>query len=440
MAFNAGAFAGALGTSALNTYERLGEAGYRQMQRAQLVKEIQEKEALDRAYADSQARVGQQDEYGQAIKTGSGMTNAGTQQAQMLSNQGALPGNTVADQEFERASAEAAASAMRQNAVSQGAIPTSQAALPAMRPTEYTADQGMKDYVKAAGQISRKGALEAIQIKGVMRESNIQDKFDTEKTKLDDTLARIQGTAESGGLKGLADAASQEGMKVKFVEGKNGIGSRIQVLGPKGDVLETISDINTATDKLSKVAMESFYTKSVGLLGSPDKVIAAMQSQKQVSLKEREVAAKEALIPSEIAKNQGVAGYYASGGKGNGKQDSLKARAYEYGDLLFEAGEKNPQTGKPFTSQAEARKYSLGIALKAPESKGIQANPDGSVIQNGVLYVPDPKKPGGYVPATGLTNSPVNPVVAAFANYDPNQKSGKRTVKSPQAIETESNP
>jgi hypothetical protein len=448
MAFNAGAFAGALGTSALNTYERLGEAGYRQMQRAQLVKEIQEKEALDQAWAQSQARVGQQDEYGQAIKAGA---NVGTQQAQMLSNQGALPGNTAEDQAFEREAAASAVGAMRENAAYNKAGNTGyaapaegqrapQAAIPTLKPTEYTSKQGMQDYLKAASQVSRKGTLEAIQMKGVMRENDVQDKFDAEKTKLDDTLARIQGTAESGGLKGLADAASKEGMKVKFVEGKNGVGSRIQVLGPKGDVLETISDINTATDKLSKVAMESFYNKSVGLLGSPDKVIAAMQSQKQVSLKEREVAAKEALIPSEIAKNQGVAGYYASGGKGTGKQDSLKARAYEYGDLLFENGEKNPQTGKPFASQAEARKYSLGIALKAPESKGITTDANGYVTQNGVLYVPDPKIPGKFVPATGLTNSPVNPVVAAFANYDPNQKSGKRVVKSPQAIETESNP
>jgi len=87
---------------------------------------------------------------------------------------------------------------------------------------------------------------------------------------------------------------------------------------------------------------------------------------------------------------------------------------------------------------AEAKKYSLGIAMKAPESKGITANPDGTVIENGILYVPDGK--GGYTPAKGLRSSPANSVVAAFANYDTNQKSGKRTLKSPQAIETESTP
>jgi hypothetical protein len=208
-----GAFGGALASSALSTYERLGEEELRDMQRKQLKKDIAEKEALDRAYADSQARVGQQDDYSSAIKTGAGMGPAGTQQAEMLSNQGALKGNTAADQEFERASAESAAGAMRENAVRQGAVPQAQAALPAMKPSEYTVDQGMKDYVKAAGQISRKGALEAIQLKTVMRESDLQDKFDASRKQLDDTLAMIHGTGESGGLKGLYEIGKKEGLK-----------------------------------------------------------------------------------------------------------------------------------------------------------------------------------------------------------------------------------
>lgn len=426
-----GTFGGAAASAALNTYERLGEEELRDMQRKQLKKDIAEKEALDQAWRESQARVGQQDEYGQAIKTAGGV---GTQQAQMLSNQGALPGDTAADRDFEKASAEAAAGALRENAVRQGAIPANKAALPEMKPTEYTAQQGMKDYVKAAGQISRKGTLEAIQLKGVMRESELQDKFDAEKQKLDDTLARIHGTAETGGLKGLYQEASKEGLKLKFVEGKNGVGSRIQVLGPKGDVVETISDINTATEKLSQAAMQQFTTKAASLLGSPDKVLAYMQGERKLNIAEKEANDKGDYY-------QAYKDYLRSGGKGGSTKDSIKNRAYEYGDLLFEAGEKNPQTGKPFANQAEARKYALGIALKAPESKGITANPDGSVIQNGILYVPDPKTPGKFVPATGLPNSPGNPIVAAFANYNPNQKSGPReSALPPKAVKDETNP
>ena len=315
-----GAFGGAAANAALSTYERLGEEELRDMQRKQLKKDIAEKEALDRAWADSQARVGQQDEYSQAIKTGAGV---GTQQAQALSTQGALRGNTAEDQAFEKASAEAAVGAMRENAAYQKAGNTGyaapaegerapQAALPELTPTEYTAKQGMQDYLKAASQVSRKGTLEAIQMKSVVRESEIQDKFDNEMTKLNDTLGRIQGTAESGGLKGLYEAGKKEGLKLSFVEGKNGIGSRINVLGPKGDVLETVSDVGAATKKLSDAAMQQFMQKGVSLLGSFDKVASYMQGNRQIDLKEREVAAKEAVIPSEIAKNMGQASWYTT--------------------------------------------------------------------------------------------------------------------------------
>lgn len=303
-----GAFGGALASSALNTYERLGEEELRDMQRKKMQKEIADEAALDAAWRNSQARVGQQDEYGQAIQTAGGV---GSQQAQMLSNQGALPGNTPEDQAFERASAESAAGALRENAVRQGAIPEAKAALPEMKPTEYTAKQGMQDYVKAAGQVSRKGTLEAIQMKSAIRESDTQDKFDAEMGKLNDTLGRIHGIAETGGLKGLAEAASKEGLKVKFVEGKNGVGSRIQVLGPKGDVIETVSDINTATQKLSDAAMQQFMQKGVSLLGSFDKVAAYMQGEKKIAIQEKEAKDKGNYYNA-------VANAYNTGAKGGG--------------------------------------------------------------------------------------------------------------------------
>lgn len=427
MAFNLGAFAGALGQSALSTYERLGEAGLRNIQRQQLVKDIAEKEALDQAWRQSQARVGQSDDYTQALKTGS---QIGTQQAQMLSNQGALPGNTAEDQAFERASAEAAAGAMRENAVRQGAIPAAKAALPEMKPTEYTKAQGMEDYVKAAGQISRKGTLEAIQLKQVVRQAENEDKFFKKQEKLNDDLASIQGAADSFGLKGVYDVATKNGMKnLKFVEGKNGIGSRIQVLGPKGDVLETISDLGMAVDKLSEAAMGRFMTESIGLLGSPDKVVAYMQGERQIKIKEREASDKGAYY-------QAYGDYLRSGGKT--RNDSAKARAEEYAELLVESGDVNPKTGKPYTA-AEAKKFAIGLVLKAPDTKAPTVNPDGSVTIGGQLFIPDPKKPGNFVPATGLPGGAANPVVAAFKNFNGNPPGGaKPPVKSalpPKAIQ-----
>jgi hypothetical protein len=415
---NWGAFGGALASSALNTYERLGEEELRDMQRKQLKKDIAEKEALDAAWRQSQARVGQSDDYTQALKTGS---NIGTEQAQMLSNQGALSGNTAEDQAFERASAEAATGAMRENAMRQGAIPAGQAA-PEMKPAEYTKAKGMEDYVKAAGQISRKGTLEAIQLKQVVRQSENEDKFFRSQEKLNDDLAAIQGAGESFGLKGVYDVASKNGLKnLKFVEGKNGIGSRIQVLGPKGDVLETISDVNSAVGKLSEAAMNRFMTQSVSLLGSPDKVIAYMQGERQIGLKERELGIKEREAGDKGAYYQAYGDYLRSGGRG--AKDSAKARAEEYADLLIESGDINPKTNKPYTP-AEAKKHAIGLILKAPDTKGPTVNPDGSVTSGGQLFVPHPNIPGKYIPATGLPGGATNPVVDAFKNFNGNPPPG----------------
>ena len=410
MAMNWGAFAGAMAKEGLSTYERIGEEQLRAMQREQLRKEIAEKEALDAAWRQSQARVGQSDDYTQALKTGS---NIGTQQAQMLSNQGALSGNTAEDQAFERASAEAATGAMRENAMRQGAIPAGQAA-PEMKPAEYTKAKGMEDYVKAAGQISRKGTLEAIQLKQIVRQSENEDKFFTKQEKLNDDLASIRGAADSFGLKGVYDVASKNGLKnLKFVEGKNGIGSRIQVLGPKGDVLETISDLNSAVDKLSEAAMGRFMKESVSLLGSPDKVIAYMQGERQIKIKEKEAADK-----GEYYK--GYADYLRSGGKS--KSDTLKARAEEYAELLVESQEINPKTNKPYTP-AEAKKQALGLVLKSPDTRNIEVK-EGYVIQNGQLFIPDPKIPGKFIPATGLPGTGGNSTYDAMKNAP---GPGKRT-------------
>ncbi len=410
MAFNLGAFAGALGQSALSTYERLGEAGLRNIQKQQLIKDIAEKEALDQAWRQSQARVGQTDDYTEALKTGS---NIGTEQARMLSNQGALPTDTADARDFEREVAQSANTAMRENAMRQGAIPVGQAA-PEMKPTEFTKAQGMEDYVKAAGQISRKGTVEAIQLKQLVRQSENEDKFFKKQEKLNDDLATIRGAGESYGLKGVYDVASKNGMKnLKFVEGKNGVGSRIQVLGPKGDVLQTISDVNSAVDKLSEAAMGRFMNESVSLLGSPDKVIAYMQGERQLKIREKEVADKGEYLQSEAA-------YRRSGGKT--KADSAKARAEEYAELLVESGENNPKTGKPYTLP-EARKQAIGLILKAPDTKAPVVNPDGSVVINNQLFVPDPNKPGNFLPARGLPGGAANPVVDAFKNFRGNPPS-----------------
>jgi len=338
MAMNWGAFAGAMAKEGLSTYERIGEEQLRAMQREQLRKEIAEKEALDAAWRQSQARVGQSDDYTQALK---------------------------------RASAEAATGAMRENAMRQGAIPAGQAA-PAMSPTEYTKTKGMEDYVKAAGQISRKGTLEAIQLKQIVRQSENEDKFFRSQEKLNDDLAAIQGAADSFGLKGVYDVASKNGLKnLKFVEGKNGIGSRIQVLGPKGDVLETISDVNSAVGKLSEAAMGRFMTESVSLLGSPDKVIDFMQKRRGLELQERAVGVKEKELDVKRPYLDALAGKANAETKALKLSDEVRAEGKKYLDQYnaLPPDKQNSPEGFRLLDQAES-----AMATKSGDVSRIRAN------------------------------------------------------------------
>ena len=52
MGFNWGAFAGALGNSALNTYKTLNEEQFRALQRAELEDQIKERKGYKQALAD----------------------------------------------------------------------------------------------------------------------------------------------------------------------------------------------------------------------------------------------------------------------------------------------------------------------------------------------------------------------------------------------------
>ena len=436
MGMNWGAFAGAAAQSGLSTYERLEEQKLKQLQRSQLEKEIAEKEALDTAWRNSQARVGQQDEYGQAIKT-EGFT--GTQQAQMLSDQGALPSDTPDARDFEQEVAKSATGALRENAVRQGAIPADKAALPELKPTEYTSGQAMKDYVKAAGQVSRKGTLEALQMKSAIRESDLMDEFDTGRKELNDTLALIQGTEGAYGMEGISKKANEHGIKNKFIAGKNGVGSRIDVLGPKGDVIQTISDISEATKALKQAAFQKFYNKSISLLGSSDKVIAAMQGERQVNVKEREVGVKEAIAPSEISKNYGIAGYYSAGGSAMGKPPKKEVTNADFNNFLEKFGDKpssviDKKSGKPLPVSAlsadqqwtEARKhYNASGAAFAENGDGL---PD---VGKGGLQRPEPVK---EKPTAKPTARAINTESSVFEKETRLIEQGKLKGYSPEAM------
>jgi hypothetical protein len=309
----------------LNTLKGLTDLERSQLELSENKRKIEQEKALDTAWNQSQARVGQKDDYGVAIQQASGNTGMDMGQSRMLSQQGALSGGSAEDMEFERAAAESAAGAMRENAVRQGKV--ADAALPRMEAQEYTSKQALGDYVKEAGKVGgRKGALEALQMKKAFRQDDLDTQFDKTRQGYVDKLAQINGVAESQGMKGLSELATKNGLKVQYVEGKNGVG-KINVLGPKGDVLETVTSIGDAVTKLEQAATKQFQTQAVGLLGDEAKLLTYLNQREEIGIKREQLG-----IEKEYKGKGGVIDRaYSSGGKGGsgGAAERLMKQADE---------------------------------------------------------------------------------------------------------------
>jgi hypothetical protein len=310
--------------SFLNTLKGLTDLERSQLEMAENKRKIEQEKALDVAFANTQGRAGQVDDYGVAIQKASGNTGMDMGQAKMLSQQGALSGGTAEDMDFERASAESAAGAMRENAARQGKVADS--ALPRMEAEEYTSKQAMGDYAKEAARVGgRKGALEALQIKKAFRQDDLDTQFDKTRQSYTDKLAQINGIAESQGMKGLSELAGKNGLKVEYVEGKNGVG-KINVLGPKGDVLETVTSVGDAVTKLEQAATKQFQSQAVGLLGDEAKLLTYLNQREEIGIKREQLG-----VEKEYKGKGGVIDRaYSSGGKGGGSaNEKLYSKAEE---------------------------------------------------------------------------------------------------------------
>lgn len=277
MAINWGIALGKGIESGLSTYERLGEEEARQMQREKMRKDLEQEKALDALYAEKLGKVGKDVSTFTPDTTTpeTGYYPQGTEPKEALPT-GRAGANYVSDSD---------GMALKETT------------------KQYTQKEAFSDIAREAGVVGgRKGAMEAMQYKSAARASGIEEKFDASMEKLNNTLATIQGTAESGGLKGLSEAAKKEGLKVEYVEGKNGVG-KINVLGPKGDVIETVTSVGDATSKLEQLAMKNFMNSNLSLLGSYDKVAAYMQGNRKLDIDEQANKDKGAYYKSEAAMN-----------------------------------------------------------------------------------------------------------------------------------------
>ena len=236
MGFNFGAFAGAATNSAINTYERLGEEELREMQRKEY-RDKMDRDAKERAIAaETFGNVGQNTEFQQGIAT-EGKVN--TEQAKALSDQG-----RTGDPEFDRAMAESAVGALRENAARQGVV-GAEAPMQAMRPEAYTEKQAYADYSRKMAGVDSKAAraarVEGLQLSDLDRKERQQVIAEEAGQEMRSFLVESKEFAEKNGLPAAVAkyGFGIPGMNIALATGKDG-NPVVNVLGEKNKVTSTI--------------------------------------------------------------------------------------------------------------------------------------------------------------------------------------------------------
>lgn len=318
MAINLGAFLGAAAETGLKTYERLSEEEDRKLRREKFRRELEQEKALDKLYGEKLGKVGQE------VTTYTPDMTA--------KEEGYYPEGTAPTQALPAGRA--------------GANYVSDSDGMALKETKsvYTQKQALADIAKEAPVVGgRKGSIEAMQYKSIARASELDDKFDVERERFNTDLALINGTAESQGMKGLAELAKKNGLKVEFVEAKNGIG-KINVLGPKGDVLQTITSVGEATQALEKAAVQRFQSNAVSLMGSAEKVADYLTKREELGIKRDYYAAAG-------EESRAKADYYRSGGSAGGGR-SANEQLYKKAEEL-----SKDKTSKFFGKKEDAYQF-----------------------------------------------------------------------------------
>lgn len=277
--------------SFLGTLQALTALESSDLQNKRFKDELEREKQADIAFKETYGRVGQADDYSQALQTG----GAGVQQAKMLSDQGAMSGNTPEDVDFERASAAAAQGAMRENAIRQGAIPADSAA-PTLSPETYQTLQASKDYRQKTAGIGRKYALEAAQLGTAMREADTQEKFFSGMDKLTQDTAKDRRLGEVGSMEEVYKHGKASGLELKY----NDKAKTVTLLNSRGEPVKVYSDTDSLADSIAEHRTAAFFEKEAPKYVSSPKEAFAMWNDKR----RRDIAEKEWTVKEPIYKKQ----------------------------------------------------------------------------------------------------------------------------------------
>lgn len=179
--------------------------------------------------------------------------------------------------------------------------------------------------LEGAKQNLKKGEFELRSLeRSEQRDTKFREAMDTLHQKSAKALDEVEATAQTGGMKGLverygADLKKAYGMDVALV------GNNIVVKDSKGKTVQTISNLDQAKAALGQHFQQdfakSFERELMPLFGSPKELADYLNKREEIGLKGREVSAKEALVPSEINRNNAAA-------------NQANAHASLYGNML----------------------------------------------------------------------------------------------------------
>lgn len=207
---------------------------------------------------------------------------------------------------------------------------------PAMAPTvtetPYSRQDKMRDFQERAaaagvGALKVQGALKGeYETRKLQRDTEFDDKFDKMKEDWDkktaEHAAEVATVFAKDGAQGVIkkfgpEFTSATGQTIGLM------GDTVIVKGKDGKTVEKFG-VSELQDKMDGVLAQRYaggfvdqLVKSSMFKNSSD-AMNFWKARKEVDVAERNVAAKEALVPSEIAKNMGAANYYNNRGAGGG--------------------------------------------------------------------------------------------------------------------------
>jgi hypothetical protein len=335
MAFNLGAFAGGLAQGGFNTYKTLSDIES-QKKRDELI-ELQAQEAK----AAMEERAALKSAAGVYNKVG---TNDYASEMERVGGRGIGSVNSgVGGDDFDRAVNESAAAVALENKArveaSRAGIPTddaatwqkAQAEAATMKPAAYTREQADTEYLAKVRGISPDRALDVeakqMQVKAGRREDKFNDEFDAERAKWNEQTTNLMSKFDSALTKDGANGVVREiGPEFKKITGQSIslVGNDIVVGTGKNAEKIPARDLRGAFE----TAMSQHYTQGFaeslvkkGMFKNANDAITYQLKRAELGVAERGVAVKEAVAPSEIAKNYGAASMYANrtaGGGGGG--------------------------------------------------------------------------------------------------------------------------